>query len=129
MGGTEELIYKTELESQMQKTNLWLRWDKWGGTNWETGIDMYTLLYIKQITNRNLPHSTGNSAQYSVMASMGKESLKKVGGCCICILIIVSFCCGTTITLEINYTPNIFFSLKITTNHKGKKNDFTMYEG
>ena len=26
--GTNELIYKTEVESQMQKTNLWLPGDK-----------------------------------------------------------------------------------------------------
>ena len=25
-----------------------------GGMNWEIGIDMYTLIYIKYITNKNL---------------------------------------------------------------------------
>ena len=30
--------------------------------------------YIKQITNKNLLYSTGNSTQYSVMTYMGKES-------------------------------------------------------
>ena len=25
-----------------------------GGMNWEIGIDMYTLIYIKQITNKNV---------------------------------------------------------------------------
>ena len=45
--GTNELIYKTEVEAQMQKTNLWLRRDKVGGINWEIGIDIYTLLYIQ----------------------------------------------------------------------------------
>ena len=43
---------------------------------WETGIDIYTLLHIKQITN-NLLYSTGNSSQYSVMNYMGKEFLKE----------------------------------------------------
>ena len=38
-----------------------------GGTDWEFGIDMYTLLYLKYITNKDLLHSTGNSAQYSVI--------------------------------------------------------------
>ena len=33
----------------------------WGGINWEIGIDIYTLLYIKYITNKNLLYSTGNS--------------------------------------------------------------------
>ena len=30
------------------------------GITWETGIDIYTLLYIKQITNKNILNSTGN---------------------------------------------------------------------
>ena len=48
-----------------------------GGINWETGNGIYTLLYIKQITNKDLLYSTGNSTQYSVMAYMGKESKKE----------------------------------------------------
>ena len=38
-----------------------------GGIDWEFGIDMYTLLYLKEITNKDLPYNTGNSAQYSVI--------------------------------------------------------------
>ena len=38
-----------------------------GGIDWEFGIDMYTLLYLKWITNKDLLYSTGNSAQYSVI--------------------------------------------------------------
>ena len=45
--------------------------------NWEIGTDIYTLLYIKQITNKDLVYSTGKSTQYSVMAYMGKESKKE----------------------------------------------------
>ena len=45
--------------------------------NWEIRIDIYILLYIKYITNKNLLNSTGNSTQYSVMAYMGKESKKE----------------------------------------------------
>jgi len=46
--GTNELIYETKRESQMQKTNLWLPAGKrrGGGVNWEMGIDMYTLLLL-----------------------------------------------------------------------------------
>ena len=44
---------------------------------WEIGMDIYTLLYIKKITNKDLLYSTGNSTQYSVMVYMGKESKKK----------------------------------------------------
>ena len=35
----------------------------WGGkTVREFGMDMYTLLYVKWIINKDLMHSTGNSA-------------------------------------------------------------------
>ena len=45
--GTNELIYKTEIESQMYKTNLWLPGEGLGGMIWENGIAIYTLLCIK----------------------------------------------------------------------------------
>ena len=34
----------------------------------EFGMDMYTLLYLKQITNKDLLYSVGNSAQCYVAA-------------------------------------------------------------
>ena len=40
--GTNEPIYKTEVESQMWKTNLWLSGDKWGREklgDWDWHID------------------------------------------------------------------------------------------
>ena len=48
-----------------------------GGINWEIGIDIYTLWYIKQVTNKELLYGTGNSSQCSVMTCMGKESKKE----------------------------------------------------
>ena len=47
-----------------------------GGINWDIEIDIYTLLYIKQIPNKDLLYSTGNSTQYSVMSYLGEESKK-----------------------------------------------------
>ena len=38
--GTNEPIYKTEIESKMWKVSV-------GGINWETELDICTLLYIK----------------------------------------------------------------------------------
>ena len=49
----------------------------WGGINWEIGIDIYTLLYIKYITNKNLLYSTGNCTQYCVITYNGRECKKK----------------------------------------------------
>ena len=37
----------------------------------EFGMVMYILLYLKWITNKGLPYSTGNSAQCSVAAWIG----------------------------------------------------------
>ena len=39
----------------------------------EFGIDMYTLLYLKWITNQDLLYSTRNSAQRYVASWMGWE--------------------------------------------------------
>ena len=41
-----------------------------GWMNWEIGIDMYIIPFVKQITSitsRNLLYNTGGSAQRSVM--------------------------------------------------------------
>ena len=58
--------------------------EKFGG--WD---DIYTLIYIKLITNKDLLFSTGNSAQYSVMTDMEKDP-KRVD---ICLCVIDSHCC------------------------------------
>ena len=39
----------------------------------EFGMDMYTLLYLKQITHKDLLYGTWNSAQCYVAAGMGGE--------------------------------------------------------
>ena len=65
-------LFMKQKQSGMQKTNLGLPGD--GGINWKIGTDIYTLLYIKQVTNKNLLYSTETSPQYSLMAYMGKES-------------------------------------------------------
>ena len=42
--------------------------ERWGeGIVREFGIDMYTLLYFKWITDKDLLYSTRNSAQYYVI--------------------------------------------------------------
>ena len=83
---TNELIYKTEIDSQTQKTNLWLPKRKGGGgrINSEFGINRYTLLFIKQI-NKDLLYSTGNYIQYLVITYNGQESEKEYTYVCVCI--------------------------------------------
>ena len=44
----------------------------------ECGMDIYTLLYLKWISDKNILYSTGNSAQYSIIIYMGKEFEKEL---------------------------------------------------
>ena len=100
---TNELVYKTELDSQTEKTNLPLPKGKRQGRD-KLGvcvINIYTLLCVNQITNKDLLCSIGNSTQYSVITYNGKESGKR--------FIHIkneSFCCipETNTTLSMNYT-------------------------
>ena len=43
------------------------------GIDWKFGMDLYTLLYLKQITKRDLLYSTGNSVQCYLAAWMGED--------------------------------------------------------
>ena len=49
----------------------------------ELGINMYTVLYIKQVSTRDLLWSTGKCTQYTVITYNGKESEKE--GACVCV--------------------------------------------
>ena len=52
--------------------------DRWEGEmDWEFWIVMCTLLYMEWMANGDLLYSTENSAQYSVITHMGKESEKE----------------------------------------------------
>ena len=46
------------------------------GINWEFEINRYTLLYIKQIYNKDPLYKTGNYTQYLAIICNGKESEK-----------------------------------------------------
>ena len=71
----DKLIYKTEIDPQTQKTNLWLPRRKGrGGINQEVEINIYIILYIKQITNKELLHNTGNYSPYFLITNKRKES-------------------------------------------------------
>ena len=76
---TNELIYTTEAVLQISKTNLWLpKGKRWGEEiNQELEMNIHTLLYIRQITNKDILYSTGNSTQYSEVTSKRKESKKE----------------------------------------------------
>ena len=64
---TNELIYKTDRDRLREQIRGYKtgRADG-GGIVKEFGIDMYTMLYLKWITNKDLLCSTGNSIQYYI---------------------------------------------------------------
>ena len=45
--------------------------------NWEIGINTYTLLFIKYVSNENLLYSIGNSTQGSVVTKMERKFKKE----------------------------------------------------
>lgn len=45
--------------------------------DWEFGIDIYTLLCIKQITDENLLYNTGNFTEFGV-TTMGRKSRREI---------------------------------------------------
>ena len=63
------LFTKQKLSHRCRKQTYITKREKEG----EIGIDIYTVLYIKQITNKNLPYSIGNYVQYPVITYNGKE--------------------------------------------------------
>ena len=66
---TNELIQKTEKIHRRKKQTYGYQRGKWRGGVWD---NVYTLLYIKQIINKDLLYSTGNCIQYLVIANNGK---------------------------------------------------------
>ena len=70
-------LFTKQKQSHRCRKQFYGYWGKGGGINWEVGIDIYTLLYMKEITKKCLLYNTGNSTQYSVMTYVGKESKKE----------------------------------------------------
>ena len=48
-----------------------------GKINQELGMNIYTVLYTRQISNKDLQYSKGNSTQYSVIIYVRKEPEKE----------------------------------------------------
>ena len=49
--------------------------------SWELRTDMYILLYLKYMTKKDLLHSAGHSAQYSVSNLNMKRIRKRIDTC------------------------------------------------
>ena len=70
----------TDLENELMVAR---RKDRGEGIVREFGMNVYTMRYLKWITNRDLLYSTWNSAQCYVAAWMG-GSLGETGYMCMC---------------------------------------------
>ena len=69
------LFAKQKQTHRLKELNGGCKGGKWGGgVVREFGMDMYTLLHLKCISNRDLPYNKGNSAQCSEAAWIGGES-------------------------------------------------------
>ena len=77
--GIQEEMMRMNLQNRKRLTDLEnkimaAKEEEWGeGICRGLGIDMYTLLYLKWMTNKDLLYSTGNSTQCCVAAWMGRE--------------------------------------------------------
>ena len=72
--GTNELLYKTETDSQTQRTDLWLPRGR-GREGWtgRLGLADANVLYVGGI-NKALRHSTGNYRLMMISAYIGRRS-------------------------------------------------------
>ena len=70
----------------------------------EFGMDRYTLLHLKWITNKDLLYSTGNSAQCHVAAWMGGGARGRMDTC-ICVAESLRCSPEATTTSFISYAP------------------------
>ena len=55
----------TDIENKFMVT----KGEREGRINYEFGIDIYTLIYIKEVTNKDLLYSTGDNTQWFVILS------------------------------------------------------------
>ena len=67
-----KLTHRVREQTYSQQGEGW-----WGGIDWEFGIGLYILLYLKWVTNTDLLFNMGNSAQDYVTTYMGKEFEKE----------------------------------------------------
>ena len=68
---TDELIYKTETDSDTEKKLIATRESR-RGINLEIEINIDTLLSVKQINSKDLVYSTGSYTQYLIITYNGR---------------------------------------------------------
>ena len=62
--GSNEPTYNTKIDSQIQRSDLWLpREERRRGIDWEFGVGRCKLLHLEWINNKVLLYSTGHYIQ------------------------------------------------------------------
>ena len=120
---TNEIICKTETDSQAQRADLWSPRGRLqlGRQGWEFGIDRGKLTHIQWVNNQVLLWSTGSYTQYPVINHNGKEYEKECAYICIYIYIQTeSHCCTAEINtiLLISDTSKKFLKNEKVKNHR-----------
>ena len=64
----------------MYKTNYGYQAERGGGINWETGVDRYTLAYIKLITERNYYRASLMAQMVENLSAMQETCVRSLGG-------------------------------------------------
>ena len=83
---TNELIYKAETDSQTYRMDLCCQGEEWEeGIVREFGINIYTLLYLKWITNKVLLYTQG-----TLLSFMWQPGCEGLGGEWICVYVRLS---------------------------------------
>ena len=72
--GTDEPIYRTETDSETQRTDLWLLGGGGGsGMDGEFGVGRCNLFHLEWMSNEVLLYSTGNSIHFLGVEHDGRE--------------------------------------------------------
>ena len=66
-----------QIQTHRHRKQIYQREKEVGEINQEFGVNMYTLLYVKQINNNDLLYSTGNCIKYLVITYNGKNPEKE----------------------------------------------------
>ena len=67
-------LYTKQKQTHRHRKLMVTQGEKGGGINQEYRIKRYKLLYIKQISNKDLLYSTWNYIQYLLITYNGKQS-------------------------------------------------------
>ena len=78
--------------------------------NPEFGVNMYTLLYIKEITNKDLLYSIGNYIQYLVITYNGKESKNNVDSAKSCPILVIPWTVDCQSPLSMGFSRQEYWS-------------------